>query len=202
MSSVPQPSTPTDLPADPPADLTALPHSGLHVPDATVRVSSLRQLETPHGVAFTAVLRRGRQRVGAISNDGRGGETYFTPDQPRTFGFAEINAFAAACRDGHGEPCSTEQVLNDLVDEYDSGRMVTRDAARGRVTARLLAPLFDDSTRVYATDVCAVRASSTEPPHRAQIARAVFAARPPQPGERWQLWTGARWEDLADPASA
>jgi hypothetical protein len=46
--------------------LIALPHSGVWLPDPSVRVTSLWQIQTPNGGAFEAGLRRGEERLGSI----------------------------------------------------------------------------------------------------------------------------------------
>lgn len=183
-------------PATPPTELVTLPHTGLRVPDPSLRITALRQLRTFDGVAFQATLRLGATIVGTVENDGRGGSTMFRPHTPRGYGFDEINAFAAACVDRDGRPASTETVLNELVDEYDTPRIIARDARKGRITVRLMAPLSSDGTATYCTEFGSVGAPSAAAEHHAEIARAVAKARPAQPGEWWQVWTGTAWHDL------
>jgi hypothetical protein len=50
-----------------------LTHTDLRVPHDRLRVSSVKQMATHNGVAFTAVLRLDGRRVGTIENDGNGG---------------------------------------------------------------------------------------------------------------------------------
>ena len=178
------------------ARLTRLPHSGLHVPDPTIRVTRLAQLPTFDGVAFQAVLRRGKTQIGTITNDGYGGSTDFHPQPSQPFGYDEIDAFAAACRNRAGQPCSTEAVLNDLVDEYDTGRIVAKYTRQGRISVRLLAPTVAGSTDLYTSEIGSVPAPSTDPAHHAGIAAEVTSRRHAAADEVWQVWTGDTWHDL------
>ncbi|GGM90037.1 hypothetical protein ACFFX1_49330 [Dactylosporangium sucinum] len=200
MSTTDQTASPG--PAEQAPALVTLPHSGVQVPDAALRVTSLRQLPTRDGVAFQAVLRRGRNRVGTVENEGRGGETSFYPAAPNLFGYAELNAFADACRTASGGPCSTEQLLNELVNEYDTARIVTADARRGRVTVRLMAPVIEGDPDLYTAEFASVGVPSGTAPNLAEVARVLATTRPAGPRGRWQYWTGAAWQTLPDPAAA
>lgn len=165
--------------------MIALPHSRLHVPHDRLHVSSLKELPTSDGVAFTATLRLDGKRVGVIEDHGRGGGSSYLPDPGSAFGYDELNTFAAACRRDK-EPVSTEGVLNDLVTEYDLRRRVKRATAAGGTMLRLVT---DDG---YITETATVR----NPPSNAAKRQIVVAELKNHGDGRWELWTGHIWEPL------
>lgn len=194
-----------DLPSV--AELVTLPHTGVQVPDPTLRVSSLRQLPTPDGVAYTATLRRGRTPVGTIHNEGMGGATSYHPSAGSPFGSRQLAAFVAASRTADGRPISEEQLLEHWVTEYEHDKEITTATRLGRSPLRLRSPLsaadtfhdehFDD---VYYTARHATTANVTTADDRTALI-AELRRIPIEPGQWWQRWTGQRWEDLTTPPS-
>jgi len=149
-----------------------------------LRVTSLRELPTSNGVAFTATLRLDRKQVGVIEDSGRGGGPLFSPWPDTGFGFTELNAFAAACRH-HGEPVSTERLLGDLVTEYDLARQLRRATAHGGTLLRLIHSDWGVSS------VAALRAVPGTPAARRAVAAELSHA---DDGSRWDIWKGQAWE--------
>ncbi|GAA0924516.1 hypothetical protein [Virgisporangium aurantiacum] len=195
--------------ADPPpvAELVTLPHTGIQVPDPTLRVSSLRQLPTPDGVAYTATLRQGRTPVGTIHNEGNGGATNYSPVAGSPFGPRELAAFVAASRTADGQPISDENLLEDWVTEFEHDKEVTAAVRLGRSPLRLRSPLsvvdtfydehFDD---VYFTARHLTAAKVNTAADRAALTAELLRI-PIEAGQWWQLWTGQQWEDLTPPPS-
>jgi hypothetical protein len=215
---VPQPGSDGNEGTDPAADrvaadqrpatgLVTLPHTGVRVPDANLRVSSLRQLPTPDGVAYTATLRQGSTPVGTIHNEGIGGATSYSPLAGSPFGLRQLVAFVAASRTADGQAISEEELLEDWVTEFEHDKEVTTATRLGRSLLRLRSPLsaadtfhdehFDD---VYYTARHATAAKVTTAADRTalvdELRRISIEA-----GQWWQLWTGERWEDLTPPPS-
>jgi hypothetical protein len=123
--------------------LTALPHTGLRVPDTRLSVSRLHQVQMHRGVAYTATLRLDTTIVGAIENEGTGGPTMFIPRNRTDFGDAHLDAFATACRTATGATPDVEQVLEDLITEYDTARTLRRAAGKGRTLLRQVGHIYD-----------------------------------------------------------
>lgn len=187
------------------SELVTLPHTGIQVPDPTLRVSSLRMLPTPDGVAYTATLRQGRAPVGTIHNEGVGGATRFSPTAGSLFGPRELAAVVAASRTGDGKPISEEELLEDWITEFEHDKEVTRAARLGRSPLRLRSPLSAADTfhdphlvDIYYTARHATAAKVTTASDRAALV-AELARTPIEVGQWWQLWTGDRWEDLTPP---
>ena len=184
--------------ADPPsvAELVTLPHTGIQVPDPTLRVSSLRQLPTPDGVAYTATLRRGRTPIGTIHNEGNGGATSYSPAAGSPFGPRELAAFVAASRTADGQPISDENLLEDWITEFEHDKEVTAAVRLGRSPVRLRSPLsvvdtfhdehFDD---VYYTARHLTAAKVTTAADRAALTAELLRI-PIEARQWWQMWTG------------
>jgi hypothetical protein len=195
--------------ADPPSvsELVTLPHTGIQVPDPTLRVSSLRQLPTPDGIAYTASLRRGRIPVGTIHNEGNGGATSYSPAAGSPFGPTELAAFIAASRTGGGQPISDENLFEAWITEFEHDKEVTAAVRLGRSPVRLRSPLsvadtfhdehFDD---VYYTARHLTAAKVATAADRTALTAELLRI-PIEAGQWWQLWTGQRWEDLTPPSS-
>ncbi|MEU7822948.1 hypothetical protein [Catellatospora sp. NPDC049133] len=171
--------------------LHTLPHTGLQVPHTDLKATSLRELNTSRGVACVSTLRLGSRIVGTIEDRGVGGETMFEPKDMRTFGYDEINAFATACRH-HGETCSTEHVLNELVEEYDHQRKLNKFLKAGRqFVMRELSELNrfpgDRPTVTAYYSAANAPAPSTAALHLEAV-RWVEKQIPLQPGQELQWW--------------
>ena len=195
----PAPHPPAGEPR-PAADLVTLPHTGIRVPDPRLRVSSLRQLPTPDGVAYTATLRLGRTPVGTLHNEGRGGPTSYHPAAGSPFGHRQLADFVAASRTTDGQPLTEEDLLEGLVTEYDNTKHVAAATRAGRSPLRLQAPLGagDGLADVYYTAHRTTAAKVTTPAQRDALV-AELRRREVVDGAWWQLWTGQRWDDLTAP---
>jgi hypothetical protein len=197
----------TNSPADrvaaeqrPATGLVTLPRTGIRVPDANLRVSSLRQLPTPDGVAYTATLRQGSTPVGTIHNAGDGAGTSHSPLAGPPFGLRQLAAFVAASRAADGQPTSEEELLEDWVTEFEHDKEVTTATRLGRSPLRLRSPLgaadtfhdehFDDA---YYTARHATAAKVTTAAARTALVDQLLRI-PIEAGQWWQLWTGERWE--------
>jgi hypothetical protein len=180
----------------PAGDLISLPHTGLAVPHTRLEVTSLKQLETSCGVAFTATLRLQRQVVGTVENEGSGGPTTFYPHGRATFGHRHLDQYAAGCRSATGETVTAEHVMDDLVTEYETGRSIRRANAKGKTLLREMEFIYDDDDQPVGEPFAAGQATCRPPLNLADRA-ALLRQLPPSAGHRWwQIWTGARWEDL------
>jgi hypothetical protein len=128
--------------------LIRLPHTGLRIPDDQLNVTPYKQLTTHDGVAFTANLKRGKNIVGTIENEGCGGETRFHSRYLRNDAVAlteqALADYAARCRTESGEPVTVEHLLDELVDEFEWTKKITRQHARGGAQLRLMGPNHED----------------------------------------------------------
>jgi hypothetical protein len=194
------PSTPTADPR-PAVDLVTLPHTGIRVPDANLQVTSYRELPTPDGVAYTATVRLGRTPVGTLHNEGIGGLTSYHPATGSPFGHRQLAAFVAASATADGQPISEEDLLEELVTEYENATHVATAVRAGRSPLRLRAPLGegDGLDDVYYTAERATTAKLTTPAQRDALV-AQLRTTAVVDGAWWQLWTGHTWEDLTAPA--
>lgn len=104
-----------------PDDLVRLPHSGLRVPHIDLHVTAARTLPGTDDEMLNATLRMRTRIVGYLLNEGRGGPTSFQPTGTG-FGWRDLHAYVAACRNPAGAPVTEEQVLDLLVDEYRTVR--------------------------------------------------------------------------------
>ncbi len=178
------------------ADLIVLPHTGIRVPDATLRVTAYRELPTPHGVAYTATLRWGNIPVGTLHNEGLGGLTTYRPAAGTPFDDARLDAFVAASRTADGQPFTEEAtLLEELVTEFENVEHVTSATRAGRSPIRLQAPLGDGLDDIYYTALRNTVPKVTTPAQRDAL-RAALTWPPEVDGGWWQLWTGQAWEDL------
>ncbi len=185
-------------------ELVLLPHSGLRVPHTRLAVTSLKQLQTSRGVAFTATLRLDGRVVGTIEDQGNGGGPMFEPRHGAGFGHAEFAAFATRCRTSWGGN-DVESVLGDLVDEYDTGRIVARNAKAGKLSLRLMSPITEGSADLYCADLATYpspRVPRTDA-ERAALGQSCQRHTATGPGQTWQVWDAdtAQWIDLPGPAT-
>jgi hypothetical protein len=105
------------------------------VPHDRLRITSLHQMPTHNGVAFTADIELDSQPVGTVQNTGNGGPTnLYSPNS----GFGRRMAdYVAQCR-FRGQAALEEQVLDCLVDEFEFSRTVAEATAAGGTVVRLL----------------------------------------------------------------
>jgi hypothetical protein len=199
--TLPSPRNPTGRPPTPPVAATGpvtLPHTGIRVPESNVHVTSLQQIPTPDGVAYTATLQRAGTVVGTIHNDGNGGPTFYHPACGSPFGARQLAEFAAASRTGDGAPMTEERLLDDLITEFENTQHVAAATRAGRSALRLMGPIGPGEH--VAAQYCAMRhdaAAKVETPgQRAALVLQLQLRAQAGPGQWWQLWTGQRWDDL------
>lgn len=185
--------------SDPTTDLTALVHTGLQVPHTRLAVTALRQLSLHDGVAFTATLRHDRQVVGTIENQGTGGGTWFIPTHRATFGDTDLRAFADACRTAAGTVPTVEEILDDLVTEYDTSRAIRRAQRAGRTLLRLYDYIYDEHDQPFGEPI--IHSEATAVPPTTDRARQALIAElttnvPAGPHAWWRIWNGHAWDDL------
>lgn len=166
-------------------------HARLNVPDHHPVVTALSELETSHGVAWVAAVELDGAHIGTFENDGHGAATYFIPCDTSVYSVRDFEGFAAACtRDG--SPVTAEDVMDLLVEEYDS-TVMTRDVhGLAGTYARQIA---DGWTIDYAH----VEQRPRTEQERAQLAQVLNEQHPPPPDltVTWEVWTGAAWEPLS-----
>lgn len=179
-----------------------LPHTGLHVPDATLSVAAYRQHQTRDGVAFTASLRVGNKKVGLIENDGHGGETGFFPGRPAEYGYLEIGEYAALCRTEEGETVTVEDLLNELIEEQQAAKWVTKNTGQGQVVLRQMDYVLvgDDDVPVAGfpprpTQMVTARQPQTEA-HTRELAKQILTKYETSKYAWWQMWNGGGWHDI------
>jgi hypothetical protein len=183
-----------DLPA--PGDqqqFVLLTHTpGMRVPHDRLTVTSLEQVPTANGVAFTATLALDGQPVGTVTNDGNGGPTeLYSPNS--LFGWRGMRAYVADCR-YRGEPASAERVLDALVDEYDLARTVAQAQAVGGSVARLL----DEAGFTLA--IREVKPAPRGWDALRHLAGQLAATAVHPRGHEWLIWTGSSWFTLPYPS--
>lgn len=114
--------------------MITLPHTGIQVPTDRIRVTNLKAVDIGRGVAWSAVLRNNRTKLGVIANEGRGGPTRFHSDNDQAQTTTE--GFIAQCRDQDGAPMRRERVLDMLVDEYEISRELANAERRNAYYVR------------------------------------------------------------------
>jgi hypothetical protein len=106
--------------------------------------------------------------------------------------------YVAASRGADGRPLTEEDLLEDLVTEYEHAEHVARATRAGRSPIQLRAPLGVGVDEVYYTADRRVVAKVTTPAQRAALTAHLQRLAVPD-GMWWQLWTGHAWEDLTTP---
>jgi hypothetical protein len=168
-------------------------HSRLDVPDRHPAVTALSELETSHGVAWVAAVELGGAHIGTFENEGHGGETRFVPRDTSVYSVRDFERFAAACtRDG--SPVTAEDVMELLVEEYDSAVM-TRDV---HGLAGTYARQVADG---WTVDYAHIEQRPRSEQERARLARLLNEQHPPPPdlSVTWEVWTGQVWQPLPPP---
>lgn len=165
-------------------------HTRLDVPDRHPAVTALSELETSHGVAWVAAVELDGVHIGTFENDGRGAATCFIPSDTSIYSVRDFERFAAVCtRDG--SPVTAEDVMELLVEEYDS-TVMTRDV---RGLAGTYARQVADG---WTVDYAHVEQRPRTEQERARLARLLNEQHPPPPDltMTWEVWTGQVWLPL------
>jgi len=114
--------------------LVTLPHSGLQVPTARVRITRIDEVDIGTGIAWSGTVREGRKELGAFTNDGRGGATLFRA--AGADGMRRMREFIAACRTADGRSVDEEAVGDALAEEHEAARMIAAAKRRGQSAMR------------------------------------------------------------------
>jgi hypothetical protein len=158
-----------------------LPHSGLRVPHDWLKVTDLHKTSTHNWPAYTATLTLDGEPVGAIHNDGNGGDTDLASD-PARWGWQRMADYAAASRH-RGQPASVQQVLDALVIECEIDQAIRA----AQTTDGTLARLVDAEGTIRDTRPI------TPAPHRLQEVLELGRTLTRGPEQQWEIWTGASW---------
>ena len=161
--------------------MITLPHTGIHVPTDRIRVTSLKAVDIGRGVAWSAVLRNNRTKLGVIANEGRGGPTQFHSDNDQAQTTAD--AFITQCRDQDGASLSRELVLEALVDEYEISRELANAERRNAFYVRYF-------NRADFPGQLAFILSASAPPDYEPALKAAPHLDLPEQTVRAQLWMG------------
>lgn len=171
--------------------MNTLPHTDLEVPDGNdnPRVTSLKQLNTRNGVAFTAVVRIGKRRIGTLDNEGNGGGTWFHQDTYDDY--QAWNRFVADCRDD-GNQVQAEKVADALVEEYDTDREIKRQLRTGGTLAR---GMCQSGYAIYKANVSCPAATAS---HDKRVVESLLRTKTePWDGVvTWQVWDGSQWRTV------
>ncbi len=178
--------------------MITLPHSGLIVPNDDFRVSSLKQLETHDGVAFTGTLRWQGKIVGTIENQGTGGGTWArihdaTADAVLT---SWVSAARYEDRDAGGE-----EVMDDLISEYDWGKQIKAAEKKNGTALRLMVAEAElEGMRPYPYTFIIWSAPVTDANKERVLARLGDGGGNPPADARlwWQVWNGEAWDNLGN----
>jgi hypothetical protein len=176
-----------------------LPHTGLWMPgEQRMRITTYRPHPTSDGLAFTARLWLGKMLAGLIENHGTGGMTFFRPEHWRTFGEAELEAYAAKCSLPEGPGLNGENLLDTLVDEHDWAMRIMSYARRGRTLLREMNAehiMPELGLPLLASGWTAVDIPRTDQEWRL-VGDRVLADIKPGPTCWMQGWTGTAWRDV------
>lgn len=166
-------------------------HTRLDVPDRHPAVTALSELETSHGVAWVAAVELGGVHIGTFENEGHGGgETRFVPRDTSVYSVRDFERFAASCsRDG--SPVTAEEVMELLVEAYDS-TVMTRDVyGLAGTYARRVAD-------GWTVDYAHIEQRPRTEQESARLSRLLNEQHPPPPDLTviWEVWTGLVWQPL------
>lgn len=119
-------------------NLIRLPHTGMRVPDRSLAVARIQQLNTARGTAYTALLTRHGRHVGTIENNGCGGPTVFEAKDGRRSEFGEraLEQYAQQCQADDGTPVTAEVLMENLLTEHQLTEEVTYAAVTKKMTLR------------------------------------------------------------------
>jgi hypothetical protein len=168
--------------------MITLPHTGMRVPNDRIRVTSLKEVDTGDGVAWSAVLRLDQNKLGTLMDAGQGGATLFRPVN----GTARkvMAAFVALCRDRDGKSMAEEFVFDALAEEYEWARDVAEADRKGRYLVRHF-------TRIDIPGSLSFALEHTAPPDYDSGLQATAHMGLPDDAVRAELWMGDRgWTEF------
>lgn len=171
-----------------------LPHTRMQVPGTDIRVTSLRQVDLGTGIAWSAVVRAGKAKLGTVSNGGRGGPTHF--DAATDAAQARMAAFVDQCRDRDGAPMDATDVVETLTEEYEWARDLAKAEKKGRYVVR-----YADEHGMPGHYEFTLSGGIT-PPDYAPALKATVRLKLPEQAVRADLWMGAElgWVTIRRPA--
>ncbi|MFG1872113.1 hypothetical protein [Micromonospora arborensis] len=179
------------------------PHTGLRTPDARFKVSSLRQHETRDGVAFTASLKDGNRIVGTIENSGSGGPTdywcKFERTHPLHVSPRQLEEYAALCRNERGEPVGIENLLEDLITEFETAKRIAAVEKRNSALLRTLGFIPGDDDKPTGEPDAQDEVTWGMPAERLNLeeaAETLNRRRPAGDNAWWQVWRDGKWVDV------
>jgi PAS domain-containing protein len=176
-----------------------LPHTGMRVPHARMTVRKLRFIPTMDGEAYGGELLLDGRPIGVVENHGCGDPTTWSPFNRAAFGWKDMAAFVAACRDADGEELHEEFVLAELVEETRTARDVARYLRAGRLPVRTLAAIVtgdeDEVIETYPTSYIGVAGDWTD--RREQLTAMAWRTWPE--AYAIEMWTGQEWAPLTAP---
>ncbi|MFI7608476.1 hypothetical protein ACIBTV_25450 [Micromonospora sp. NPDC049366] len=187
-------------------ELIELPHSGLRVPNTRLHVTSYRALPTPEAEAVTATLRLDENPVGVIQNRGEGRPTWIDYHDTGAFGPDQFDQFVAACQYASGTHVTDQDVMRDLIAEFETRRRLGRAAKDEYTLVRRMEFLHEPGRSA------AERLAYQPFPYEELAYPIAFTvdrreqlvdeleARPVSEHGWWELWTGERWERITKPA--
>lgn len=176
-----------------------LPHTGMLVPDRSLSITALRQMQTYDGVAYTANLWLDNRIAGTIENGGQGGPTTFFAHDRHQFGEDHLADYAAHCRTEEDTPVTAESLLDELVNEYDWTRKAAAAQLKGRLLLRLMDHILGYDDERVGEPCPRDDAASAVPGNDKQwqeLTKQVLARMDPGPHGWWQAWTGTAWRDV------
>jgi hypothetical protein len=170
-----------------------LPHSDLRVPHDRLRVTTLDLLDDPpNGAAFTATLTVDGAGVGFIENDGNGEETWLRSPHD-LFSPQALVDYTKACR-RHGRPVTATDVLDALVEEYETDRFIHTSTTAGHTVIRCR------DTNGHTIRIDAVDGPFPRDARQAgQILSRYLCTNPKLGDTGWQLWTTDCWTPITAP---
>lgn len=181
-------------------ETVTLPHTGLQVPADHPQVVSMSSLPTPNGTTLVALVRFDDRDIGTIEGTTTGGDLWFRPTGP-AFSPARLEEFAAQCRH-HGRPVTGSQLINLLVEEWQTNDQLLKAVAEGQTVARFVSDsgtLLTLALRIFVPPRTTGLIVAAIVPAGIVAALAEVAD---DPGGHWQVWTGTVWQQLPDPEAA
>jgi hypothetical protein len=181
-------------------ETVTLPHTGLQVPADHPQVVSMSSLPTPNGTTLVALVRFDDRDIGTIEGTTTGGDLWFRPTGS-AFSPARLEEFAAQCRH-HGRPVTGSQLINLLVEEWQTNDQLLKAVAEGQTVARFVSDsgtLLTLALRIFVPPRATGLSVAAIVPAGIVAALAEVAD---DPAGHWQVWTGTVWQQLPDPEAA
>ncbi|MGC4886664.1 hypothetical protein [Micromonospora sp. DT227] len=179
------------------------PHTGLRTPDDRFKVTSLSQHMAHDGVAFTANLKDRARIVGTIENEGYGGPTNFwckfEHSNPLHVSTGALEEYAALCRSERGGPVNIEDLLNDLVTEFETAKRIKAVEKRDGALLRMLGFMPDGDGKPAGDPYAQDETTWSMPAERLNLewaAETLHRRRPPAEHAWWQVWRDGKWVDV------